>query len=234
MLLPIRAMILCVLMTAAPAFGASQRAHDDCNAGDAERNIAGCTLILKDRKVDKTTRGVAYVGRGLAFASKGELDRAMSDFTDAIRLNPNDPHAYNNRAIVWRDKGDPDRAIADFSEAIRINARPRSDIGGNGTGHVNVYSNRGLAWQAKGDFNRAMADFDRAIQEDGKDAEAYMRRGLAWKAQDDRERAFADLGVADALSPHNPLIRAALRELKGETRSLKEPVEGLLPWPPKK
>ena len=36
----------------------------------------------------KTTRAIAYVGRGLAWVAKHDLDYAMADFTDAIRLDP--------------------------------------------------------------------------------------------------------------------------------------------------
>ena len=46
--------------------------------------------------------------------------RAIADYREAIRLNPNVAFYYLNRGDAWRDKGDNERAIADYSEAIRL------------------------------------------------------------------------------------------------------------------
>jgi hypothetical protein len=39
---------------------------------------------------------------------KGNLDQAMADHEEAIRLNPN-PESFGNRALAWKAKGDLDR-----------------------------------------------------------------------------------------------------------------------------
>ena len=120
-------LIVC-LLAAAPALAASPGDHDDCNAADPDRNIAGCTRVLEDHGESDKIRSIAYVGRALAFVDKHNLDGALADFTAAIRLDPDNSLAYNDRAILWRQKGDVDRAIADFSAAIRIDPLPRSDF----------------------------------------------------------------------------------------------------------
>ena len=58
---------------------------------DITQFVAGptCTRILADVTESKTTRAIAYVNRGLAWEAKGDIDRAIADFTDAITLNPN-------------------------------------------------------------------------------------------------------------------------------------------------
>ena len=33
---------------------------------------------------------MAYYNRGIAYGNKGELDKAIADFTEAIRLDPKD------------------------------------------------------------------------------------------------------------------------------------------------
>ena len=57
---------------------------------------------------------------GAAYGNKGEYDRAISDFTEAIRLDPKLASAYYNRGIAYENKGEHDKAIADYTEAIRL------------------------------------------------------------------------------------------------------------------
>jgi len=62
-----------------------------------------------------------YNNRGAAYGEKGHYDQAISDFDQAIEINPRYNKAYNNRGIVYRLKGQYDRAVSDFNKAIEIN-----------------------------------------------------------------------------------------------------------------
>lgn len=203
---------LLILFTAAPGLAASQQAHRDCDAGNPDRNIAGCTRIIDDPNETAAMHSIAYVARGLAWDAKGDRDRAMTDFNDAIRADPTNALAYNDRAILWREKGDPDHAIADFTAAIAINPFPKSDYFGKA--HINIYTNRGLAWQAKGDTDRAIADFSAALRLDGNDAEAYFNRAQAFIAKRDLDHARSDLDAFIRLDPKSAYayyLRGAVR-----------------------
>ena len=85
--------------------------------------------------------------RGLAWRARKEPDKAIADFSDAIRLEPKDAGDFNNRGLVWEEKRDYDKAIADFDAAIRL--EPKCEI----------YNNRGLVWFARKDSDKALADF---------------------------------------------------------------------------
>ena len=54
---------------------------------------------------------------------KGEFDKAIADFTEAIRLNPQFAWAYWGRGHVYEVNRDFDKAIADFTESIRLDPR---------------------------------------------------------------------------------------------------------------
>lgn len=49
-----------------------------------------------------------------------DYDRAIRDFTEAIRLNPQYAIAYYNRGLSYFRSGNYRRAIADYEEALQI------------------------------------------------------------------------------------------------------------------
>jgi tetratricopeptide (TPR) repeat protein len=197
-------------LAAVPAWAATDRDRQDCDARDADRNIAGCTRIAEDAHESSVIRSAAYVARGLAWQSKGDTDHALSDFNAAIRINPKDSLAYNNRGMLWRERGDADRAIADFTAAIAIDPLPRSDEAFSRRGksvvprrEVNIYENRALTLLERSDFDGAIADFDQAIRRDPNAAESYNGRGAAWRAKGELDRALADFSYAIKLDGTN-------------------------------
>ena len=76
----------------------------------------------------------AYNNRGVAYYKKGDYDRAIADYNEALRLDPKDASAYNNRGSAYAGEGDHDRAIADYNEALRLDPK-----------YVYAYYNRGSA-----------------------------------------------------------------------------------------
>jgi tetratricopeptide (TPR) repeat protein len=89
--------------------------------------------------------------RGVAALDRKDHDRAIADFTEAVRHNPKYAAAYYNRGFAYLDQKDYDHAIADYDQVIGLNPKLAS-----------AYSNRGIAYRAKGALDRANADLDRA------------------------------------------------------------------------
>ena len=50
----------------------------------------------------------------------GPVNGALQDYTEAIRLEPDNADAFLNRGIARADKGDVDGALQDYTEAIRL------------------------------------------------------------------------------------------------------------------
>ncbi|MDR2658786.1 MAG: tetratricopeptide repeat protein [Spirochaetaceae bacterium] len=122
---------------------------------------------------------------------KSEYDKVIADFTQAIKLVPDDATAYAERGDAYMNKGDYDRAIADYTHAIKLDPND-----------VNAYNGRGLAYRSKGDYNRAIADYNRAIKLNPNDAVAYSNRGGAYYSKDDNDSAIADYTHAIKLDPN--------------------------------
>jgi len=99
---------------------------------------------------------------------KKELDIALGDYNEALRLDPS-VTSYNNRGLLWHDKKDYDKAIADYNEAIRLD--PNLAL---------AYNNRGNAWSDKKDYDKAIADYNEAIRLDPKYVYAFYNRTIAF------------------------------------------------------
>ncbi len=138
----------------------------------------------------------------------GEMDKALADFDQSIKLDPKNALPYYNRGLAFRDKGDHDRAIADFShsDGTRANAL--------------AFYNRGLAYWDRRDFDKALADYEQAIRINPGYAPTYYNRGLAYFERRDYDRAIQDLNQAINGRPNYPLafnIRGLAYLAKGET-----------------
>ena len=126
-----------------------------------------------------------YLGRGEDFSSAHDYDRAIADYSTAIRLKPDYAEAYNDRGFAYYLKGDAERAIADYTRAIAL----RPD-------YPKAYNSRGVVYMAHGyERAKAVADFDRAIGLKPDFRYAYINRANArllrhpWLALDDFHRA---------------------------------------------
>ena len=62
----------------------------------------------------------AFNNRGNVRRAKGDVDGAIQDYTEAIRLKPDYVLAFNNRGNVRHAKGDVEGALQDYNEAIRL------------------------------------------------------------------------------------------------------------------
>lgn len=64
-----------------------------------------------------------YNLRGVLWKAKGELDVALGDYNEAVRLDPKSAAAFNNRGLAWYGKKEYDRAIRDYDEAFRLDPK---------------------------------------------------------------------------------------------------------------
>ena len=75
--------------------------------GDAsdDRTIQGCDAVIATRRGSQKQQAGAFYNRGVAHRNKGQLDLALQDYGQAIRLDPTDPDIFYNRGVVQQSLG---------------------------------------------------------------------------------------------------------------------------------
>jgi Tfp pilus assembly protein PilF len=151
-----------------------------------EQASASITAELRDQPQD----GFLHTIRGLVRQDKKEFDLALSDYNDAIRIDPKSTLAYYNRGNTWAAKQDYDKAIADYNEAIRLDPK-----------YVAAYIGRGIIWGSKGAYDKSIEDCSEAIWLDPLAITAYYNRGCAWQSEKEHEKAIVDYNMVIRLDP---------------------------------
>ena len=88
---------------------------------DDDKIIAACGVLVDNEKTVRADRIKALIARGGAFDRKDQVDRAISDYDVALRLDPALSDIFNARGELWRKKGDRPRALQDFGAALKLN-----------------------------------------------------------------------------------------------------------------
>jgi lipoprotein NlpI len=159
---------------------------------NADLALRYCTAALQSGKLSQEDLANAFINRGNAYDTKGDHDRAIQDYDQAIGVNPKDGDAFMNRGSAYGNKGDRDRAIQDFDQAILLNPND-----------ARAFGSRGIAYGNKGEYDRAIQDFDQAIRLNPNDAVALFNRGVAYDNKGEYDRAIQNFDRAIQLNPNS-------------------------------
>ena len=143
------------------------------------------------------SRGNYYFDKGTELAekqpekAKSYFDKALKDYTQAIKVKPNNYMAFTNRGNIHKQNGNLDKALADYNKSIKI--KPK---------HVQGLINRGNIKKNQGDVQGALADINKAIEI--KPAyEAYYARGVIYRELKKYKKAIKDYDSALQLRPND-------------------------------
>jgi tetratricopeptide (TPR) repeat protein len=162
---------------------------------DEENNLDQKIAFLTNAiRSNPTFAFAAYDNRGAARDAKADLDGAIQDFSQAIRLKPDDSVAFLNRGLSRFKKGELDLAIRDFSECLRQSPN---------VGLAFLY--RGMVRARKGDLDGAIEDYSQAIRLDPADARPFFNRGNAFQSKGALDLAIRDFTECLRLSPGDAL-----------------------------
>ena len=175
-----------------------------CDSDDSHPDIriVACTRNIQSGRFIGRNLAVAFANRGKAYKRKGQLGRAIADYSAAIRLKSDDAGIIVNRGNAYYYQGQYERAIKDFDAAIRLSPEL-----------AEAYGNRGNVYRKQGRFDRAIKDYDRALQLTPDSAQVFADRGLAYEKKGEASQALRDFKNAHALGFRHPLLLRKIRQL---------------------
>jgi len=141
-------------------------------------------------------------------------NKAIEEYSEAIRLDPNNAKAYANRGFAYQMKSQYDKAFNDYSEAIRFDQN-----------NAWVYTKRGMIYNYKQWYDKAINDFNEAIRLDPNSAEAYGGRGDAYSRKGLHDKTISDLTKAIELNPNDALNYMSLGQTYLEKGDKKEAIK---------
>lgn len=100
------------------AYGSRGEIHFQNN--EFEKAIADLDVIINDSPDKTELIARHYAIRGVAFLKLGENEKAISDLTKAIELDPQDADFFRDRAAAFQTMDNFDAAIADLETVIEI------------------------------------------------------------------------------------------------------------------
>ncbi len=135
----------------------------------------------------------AYLARGISLSGQGNDERAISDFSHALRLVPKHSRLLVARGEALRRRGEFVDALVDLDAAIQLDPEL-----------IDAWCGRGEVHLACGQIGTAIVDFGEALQLDPKRADAFLGRGRSRLVAGNAKAACDDLDQAIRLNPEFP------------------------------
>ncbi len=131
-----------------------------------------------------------YYNRAVSYVKLGQFIKAISDFSRAIKVDPNSADAYCNRGAAYNQLGQEAWAIADLTKAIELDRK-----------HAEAYNNRGNAYCDLGQYTKAISDLIKATELNPTLVEAYNNLGRAYCGLGEYTKGISHFAKAMKLKP---------------------------------
>ncbi|MEW6363325.1 MAG: tetratricopeptide repeat protein [Acidobacteriota bacterium] len=126
---------------------------------------------------------------GAFYRRRGELDKALECFGEALRVNQDYADAYSNRASVYVEMGRPSEAVNEIRKALRL-----------GPANPFLHYSLGRILQAAGKTEEAAECYEKAIDR-AKNASFYVALGRCRLALGQKDEAIKAFRKAVELQP---------------------------------
>ncbi|HEX8145499.1 MAG TPA: serine/threonine-protein kinase [Pyrinomonadaceae bacterium] len=150
--------------------------------------LTGSCFVYPNYKVKQFQ---LHLDQGLAHLEKGENEKAIAEFTEAIGWDETQSMPYYHRGVAHYKRGNHDAALKDYTEVIRLAPE-----------YALAYQNRATIYLVKGEYEKAIEDYTRLIRF-APDANSYKLRADAHFKNRAYTQAISDYTEVLKLDPNN-------------------------------
>jgi lipoprotein NlpI len=212
-----------------------------CETGaDPEARAVACTALITGGTLRGKALGAAYVFRGKAQAQRNEIKAAITDFSEALKVDPQAADALYNRGAAYALMGQTSYALADFAHLLDLVPNDPDTL----FYRALIYVNQGKIEAAVNDLSAllgrrpddgvsrlqragllialqrnedAIADLNQLLKKDPAALDALYNRGRAEMLKGDYDAAAADFAAAMQNRGSNPYAALRLYIVRAET-----------------
>jgi Tfp pilus assembly protein PilF len=146
-----------------------------------------------------------HAARGQTLARSGKAEGALSEFGQAIALDPNNAQALYGRGLLYQGEKQHQLAVDDFTAANGLTPQRAEPL-----------LARAISYLALDKAKEAAADLDEAVQADPQNAQIWVTRGLAYERLGDNAKAADSYGRAVSLRPKDEAARSGFARVGGK------------------
>lgn len=133
---------------------------------------------------------LAYNNRGQYYDDKGEAEKSLADYNEAIRIKPNQPNAWNNRCVYYFRKKEWPQALE--ANNVMLSIEPNS---------IDGLSNRAGIYLNQGIYDSAIFYYKRLASVAPEYSSAYFNLGACYFKLKDYRTAIQQFKTAVSHSP---------------------------------
>ncbi len=150
-----------------------------------------------DKKTNRYTSALPFWNRGQYLRKKGEIQKALNDYTTAVDIDKDNPELYNSRGKTYFDMaaggkvpqaqvGDYlQKSLNDYTKAVELSSKkPKTKS--------EALINRGAARGMANQFDAALADMNEGLQLDPTNKNGYFNRSIVFYNLGKHDEAIAD------------------------------------------
>jgi len=156
--------------------------------GSLEDGFTMFDSLCKINDLSSQSKGHVLAYRGECYRLKGDWEKALSDFNEALQYIPEDVRAITRRGVTYILMERYEEALVDLNRAIALDEKD-----------VWAIAVRGEAYRRMGRYQEALIDLNQAIALDEKHSWAIAMRGETYRQLGYFQEALRDFDRAIAL-----------------------------------
>src|SRR5438309_91805 len=155
-----------------------------------------CVFVLFCPAESTAQTAASYRKRATELSRAKSWDDAISNYRNALALEPNDAVTHYDLALALKYKGETREALKEFEAAVELRPKWADALNPN---DAEAQYDLGRELRAGGDAAGAIAAFRRAIELKPDFEQAHYNLGLALRAQGDASSAKKELDEVSGL-----------------------------------